>query len=329
MSDAITGYHSRVSAAARGRHEELADLCRLAREAYFEASARGFYPAPGSEARTFDDATQASTWPGGPWPAGGPSASLHKVGLMLSNSSAGRLGEMGVLLTAGEVFWGLPGNARGVLEPVARLFRIYTQPFLPITAVPPTAEAIKKMFATAHRELFDAAFSARKLAIAHRDLDPGDQARQDAVDSAEKNLARLISAYGPLYDSASTNLTSARHLQIEGVGRRSMTELIDDMTEWMWPDPTKRPRPLYKVFSGHAHASLDADGQLYENVVQDGRERVTRRLSEEFIDSSVAPAAVLFQRVFARLVGFYNWDEAPLHRFSERLAVVVPAFTYG
>lgn len=328
MNDAITGHHSRVSAVARGRHEELADLCRLARDAYFEASAMGFYPAPGSEARAFVDATQASTWPGGPWPGDGPSASLHKVGLMLSNSSAGRLGEVGALLVAGEVFWGLPGSARGVLEPVARLFRIYTQPFLPPTAAPPTPEAIKKMFATAHREVFDAGFSARKLAIAYRDLDPADQVRQDAVDRADDQLTRLTSAYRPLYDPASTNLTSAGRLQVEGVGHRSMTELIDDVAERMWPDPTKRPRPLYKVFSGHAHASLDADDQLYENVIQDGREHLTRRLPEGFIDSSVGVAAVMFQEVFARLVGVYGWDEAPLHRFSERLAVVVPTFTY-
>jgi len=37
----------------------------------------------------------------------------------------------------------------------------------------------------------------------------------------------------------------------------------------------------------------------------------------------------MFQGVFARLIGLYDWDEAPLHRFSERLAVVVPTSTYG
>lgn len=329
MNDEIPGFHPHVSAAARGRHGELAELCRLARNAYFKASATGFYPAPRSEAHTFDYATQAPTWPGGPWPAGGPTASLHKVGLMLSNAAAGRIGEMGALLAAGEVFWGLPGNARGVLELVARLFRIHTQPFLPFNGAQPTPEVIKKMFATAHREIFDAAFSSRKLVISYRDLDPGDQARQDTVDRADANLTRLTSAYGPLYDQASTNLISAHRLEIGGVGHRSMTELIDDMTEWMWPDPTARPRPLYKVFSGHAHGSLDADAQLYRNVVQDGQERLTRQLPEEFIESSVATAAVMFQGVFARLTGFYNWEEAALHEFSERLAVVVPSFTYG
>lgn len=305
----------------------MADLCRLGRDAYFEASAAGFYPAPGSEARVLEDATQATTWPGGPWPSNGPTASLHMVGLMLSNSAAGRVGELGALLDAGEVFWGLPGNARGVLEMTARLFRIHTQPFLPFGTAP-TPGAIKTMFATAHRELFEAAHSAQKLAATYRDLDPSDKTRQDAVDRADANLARLVGAYGPLYDPASTNF-SANRLRIEGVGHKSMTELIDDMSAWMWPDPTTRPRPLYKVFSGHAHGSLDADAQLYERQVQDGQERFRRRMPDEFIDNSVATALVLFQGVFARLTGLYGWEEEPLHRVSERLDVVVPAFTYG
>jgi hypothetical protein len=249
------------------------------------------------------------------------------VGLMLSNSAAGRVGELGALLDSGEVFWGLPGNARGVLELTARLFRIYAQPFLPFDTAP-TPEAIKTMFAAAHREMFEAAHSAKKLAAAYRDLDPSDQARQDAVDRADANLTHLVDAYDPLYDPASTNF-SANRLSVAGVGHKSMTELIDDMSAWMWPDPTTRPRPLYKVFSGHAHGSLDADVQLYERQLKDGQERFTRRMPDEFIDNNVATALGMFQLVFARLVGIYGWEEEPLHRFSERLDAVVPAFSYG
>lgn len=329
MSEETGGYYSRVPAAERVKHEEMADLCRLGRDAYFEASAAGFYAAEGTLARAFDDSTQDATWPGGPWPPNGPTASLHMVGLMLSNSAAGRVGELGALLDAGEVFWSLPGNARGVLELSARLFRIYSQPFLPFKGVAPPPTAVKSMYAAAHREIFEAAFSAQKLATLYRDLDTGDTARHDAVNRADAELARLVGAYGPLYDPVSTDMTRPRRLKLEGVGDVTMTDLIDSMTEWVWADPTKRPRPLYKAFSGHAHASLDADGQLYERVVENGQERFTRRIPTEFVDNSVVTALAMFQLAFARLTGFYGWNEDPLHRFSERLAALFPTtFTY-
>jgi hypothetical protein len=308
----------------------MANLCRLGRDSYFRASSRGFAPHIGSEARVREDATTNPAWPGGPWPADGPASSLHMVGLVLGNAAAGRIGEFGALLDAGDVFWGLPGQARGAIEVTARLFGIYLQPLLPHAGTEVPLAAVKTMYAAAHLELLDAAFSRLKLATAYAELDPADSSRVAEVASAETQLARLQGAYAPWYDQATTDVSTARRLRFEGVRAATMTSTIDAMAAWIWPDPEKRPRPIYRVFSGYAHTSLDADLSLYARTTADGREAFIRRIPDGFVDNSIATALIFFQRILARLVGYYGWDETPLHEFSEELADVFPrTFSYG
>jgi hypothetical protein len=242
---------------------------------------------------------------------------------MLMNSAAGRLGELGALLEAGEVFWSPPMHARGVMEVCARLFRIYIRPYLPYAnSVSP--EAIKAMFAAAHREVIESAFAAKKLADAYRALDPGDADRSAELSHAEGEIARLIAAYSPHYDAAASDFSSMSKLKLEGIGSATLTELVDDMAEWIWPNPTERPKPLYRVFSSHAHASLDADIRLYNIKEADGQRVLTRNLPEGFVDSTVATALAMFHRIFARVVGFYGWDVDILNGFGDRIATTFP-----
>lgn len=241
---------------------------------------------------------------------------------MLTNSAAGRLGEFAALLDAGEVFWSPLMHARGVMEVCARLFRIYTQPFLLHDIVPPGA--IKAMYATAHREVIHAAFSALTLAQAYVALNPNDVDRQVDRDHAEAELTRLVDAYSPHYDAATSDYSTMRKLRLENVGEATLTGLVDAVAEWIWPDPTQRPKPLYKVFSGHAHTSLDADMRLYSMEDVAGARILTRNIPEGFVDNSVLTSLALFQRTFARLVGFYGWDEKLLVEFSDRVKDAFP-----
>jgi hypothetical protein len=321
--DAKSGYWVGVSDEQMLEFTVWADLCRRGRNAYFRANGVGFDANPGTEAEYCAHAVTKADWPGGPWPVPGSANTLHQVGLMLMNSAAGRLGELAALLDAGEVFWSPPMHARGVMEVCARLFRIYTQPYLPHTrAVPP--EAIKAMYAAAHREVIEAAFSARNLAEAYLALDPSDERRVNDFAHAEAEIARLVGAYSPLYDGTRSDFSTMRKLKLEDVGEVTLTGLVDALAEWIWPEPTERPKPLYKAFSGHAHASLDADIQLYRIEDSAGRRSLTRRLPEGFIDNSVLTAIAMFHRAFGRIVGFYGWDDNILNEFGDRVAVVFP-----
>ena len=323
--DRPTGYFTGVSDEHRAVFGTWADLCRLGRDAYFRANVGGFDANPGTEAAFCKAATLAATWPGGPWPAGGPAESLHQVGLMLGNSAAGRLGELGPLLDAGEVFWSLPGHARGVMEVWARLFRIYTMPFLPqVAGDVPSPGVIKSMFAAAHREIISATFSAKKLADATLAQDPTDTDRQADAAHVDSELARVVGAYVPHYDPGTTNTSSSRKLALEGVGEMTTTALVDAVAAWIWPDPTNRPPPLYKVFSGHAHSSLDADVQLYRIDDASGRRVLTRELPKNFIENNLLTALAVFLRSFARLVEFYGWNKDPLNEFTNRIAELFP-----
>ena len=317
------GYFTTVSDEHRRQFAAWADVCRHGRDAYFRSNAAGFDANPGSEAETCKRASLANTWPGGAWPDPGPGDMLHQVGLMLANSAAGRLGELGALLDQGEVFWSLPMHARGVMEICARLFRIYMQPFL-ASAGTPSDEEMKVMYATAHFEIISSAFSAKKVAEAFLALDPGDADREAQLAHVDAEIDRLVAAYGPHYDPALTKTDRASTLMLGGVVAANMTDLVDSFAAWTWPDPKVRPRPLYRVFSGHGHTSLDADMELYRVEDVDGRRVMTRLLDDGFVETFVLTALAMFHRTFARIVGFYGWDETTLDGFAEHIAAEFP-----
>lgn len=326
------GYHAEMSEALATRLAELAELCRLGRHNFHVASGvDGFRPIPGTESEVADQATLQADWPYGPWPGDGPALQMHQVGLMVSNSAAGRLGELAALLEAGEVMFSLPTHSRGVMEQCARLFRIYTQPYLPhIGTYPMPPAATKAMFAAAHLEMFDGVFSALKLAQLYLDADPTDADRQAEVTHVTAELNRMQGAFTPLYDAATTDLTNPNKLKIEGAELQKMTPLVNEIAEWIWPDPAKRPKSMYKDFSGHAHGSLDADIELWEIVDSDSRRDLIRKLPRDFVETNVLTALALFHRAFARLVGFYGWDEEPLNEFGDSIVAAFPGrFTYN
>lgn len=314
------------------RLAELAQLCRLGRDRFHVASTvGGFRPTPGTESGVCEQAPLKADWPGGPWPANGPTAPLHQVTLMIACSAAGRLGELGALLDAREVLYLLPMHSRGVVEQCARLFRVFSQPFLPYQGrkpMPPVA--IKMMFAAVHREMFEGVFSALSLAQLYLKADPSDQNRQVEVAHIEGELARMQRAFAPLYDTATTNLTSdLRRLEVGGVQHQSLTSLVEGIADWIWPDPRMRPSPIYKDFSRHAHGSLDADIQLWAIVDSPTGRDLTRSILPDFVDSNILVAAALFHRTFQRLVGFYGWDERPLNEYSDAIVAAFPTrFTY-
>jgi hypothetical protein len=236
------------------------------------------------------------------------------------------------LLQQGEIVYSAPLLACGVLENCARLFAIYVRPLLGVdpSAAPPTSDDWKRVYAAAYLEVLGSAFSAVQLADATAELDPSNADFVQAQQHAQAELARLQGAFGPLFDPATTDVTSKGRLAMEGQRPTTMTALLNEIAEWMWPDPANRPAPLYKVLSGYAHSSLDAQIALYEMDDSTGTRQVKRSVPLAHIDYNVAVAAIVFQRMFARLVGFYAWDEAPLHAYSEHLAQVFPEqFTYG
>jgi hypothetical protein len=320
----------------RGFSDELqthlsiwATLCRHGRESLFVANNGGFDANAGTEAARWQALTRRHTWPGGAWPAGGPAEALHQVGLMLSNSAGGRLGEIGALLDEGEVAWSLATHTRGVLELCGGLFRVYMRPFVPFASGGAPPEAALEMYASAHLLIIDGAFTAQTLARSYLALDPTDPDRRGAARHADAEVARITSAYSQHYDPGTTNV-SKRNLKLGGVALDSMTCTLDDLAAWMWPDPTVRPQPLYRLYSGHAHSSLDADLQLYDIADLADRRELKRTVTKDFIAINVQAATLIFQRIFARLVGYYGWDEGPLHDYSEHLAEVFPEqFTYG
>lgn len=314
------------------RLAELARLSRLARDRFHVASgAAGFRPTPGTESEVYEQAALKSDWPGGPWPVNGPTAPLHQVALMISCAAAGRLGELGALLDTGEVMYSLPMHSRGVMEQCARLFRVFWQPFLPHQgSIPMPPSAIKAMFAAVHREMFEGVCSALKLAELYLKADPSDQGRRDEVTYISGELTRMRRAFEPLYDPATTNLTSdPRLLKVGGVKHQSLTSLVDEIAAWIWPDPRMRPRPIYKDFSRGAHGSLDADIELWAIVDSPTRRDLARRITTDFVDSNVLMAVALFHLTFQRLVGFYGWDEKPLNEYGDAIVAAFPTrFTY-
>ncbi|MFN3256984.1 MAG: hypothetical protein ACE37B_14955 [Ilumatobacter sp.] len=329
------GYEARLSNDLTEFLAACAELCRLGRDSYFEANKAGFNAHPETEAQFAQAATELETWPGGAWPASGPAETLHQVGLMLANSAGGRLGEMGSILESGEVAWSLPTHSRGVLEVCSNIFRIYVQPFVGHFGTVLVGEAISnelllQMYASAHLLILDSAFNGKALAASYLDLDPSDPQRQADLLRAESEVARITGAYVQHHDSATSDVSSPRRLRLSGTSLGTTTALVDQLAEWMWPDPSQRPKSLYKVLSGHAHTSLDSDLQLYKIDDEPGRREMTRFVTRDFIANSVFVPVVVFQGVFARLVGYYGWSEEPLHAFSERIAEVFPAhFRYG
>lgn len=178
--------------------------------------------------------------------------------------------------------------------------------------------------------MVESAFTARVLYQTHLDLDPSDAARQAALRHTDSELARIAGAYGQHYDPATTDTSSKKRLALGGHRLDSMTDVLDDLAAWMWPDPRIRPQPIYRTFSGHAHTSLDADITLYNIEDAPARRSMTRRVDRDFITVNVAAANIVFQRTFSRLSGYYGWDEGPLHTFSVEVARSFPQhFTYG
>lgn len=308
-----------------------AGLCRLGRECFFTSRNGGFFAHPGSPAAYWQARSEQSDWPGGPWPANGPTEPLHQVGLMLSQSAAGRLGEMSALLAELEVAWSLATHTRGVLEVCANLFRIYARSAATdVGQAAPLPAAGLRLYANAHLLIIDSAFSARTMAEQFLALDPTDVERRSDLQHATAELERVTTAYGQHYDADTTNVSSKQRLRLGGFALDTMTNTIDDLAAWMWPDPEVRPRPLYRVLSGHAHTSLVADLQMYDVVDSPAGRRLTRVVDRDFITLNVGAATVVFQRIFAALVGFYGWNETPLHEYSERLAATFPSFfKYG
>lgn len=307
-----------------------ARLCRLGRDALFTSHEAGFDANAGTEAAESQRRCTDAAWPGGAWPSSGPGDALHQVGLMLSNSAGGRLGELAALLDSGEIAWSLATHVRGVLEVCGDLFRIYTRPYVPHVGNAIPDEAVLEMFANAHLLIVQSAFTARTLCQTYLDLDPSDAARQAALRHADSELARIAGAYGQHYDPTTTDTSSRNRLALGGHRLDAMTTVLDHLAAWMWPDPRIRPRPIYRTFSGHAHTSLDADSTLYDIEDSPTRRSLTRRVERDFIIANVAAANIVFQRTFSRLTGYYGWDEGPLHAFSEELARSFPQhFAYG
>jgi len=318
-----------LSETARIRLNELADLCEVGRETFAQSSNEGFTPREGAESMRLEAATEGPDWPGGAWPRGA-AAAIHQVGLMIALQAAGHLGEMGALLRPGEVMWSLPLLSRGVAESCSRLFAIHVRPLLGLApeSVPP--DAMKQVFGAAYLEVLSAGFSARRLASETLALDADNSSAQEQLAHAERELSRLQGAYGDLFDPSTTDVSTANRLVLEGRRRATMTDLLNDLAVWMWPDSTKRPPPLYRVLSGLAHGSLDAQIALF-NVedTPEGRQ-LTRAIPVEHVEYLVLVSGLLFQRTFARLAGFYGWSDDPLDRYSELLAETFPErFIYG
>lgn len=329
-AEAGSAYWMKLSREGRERFLELADLCVLGRETFYEATAGGFLVTPGSEAADLSTAVSRPDWPGGPWPTGADSL-LHQVGLMISLSASGHLGEMSGLLRGAEVVYSLPVLSRAVVENCARLFRIYQLPYVLMTpGGAATPAAMKQTFAAADLEILTAAFAARTLAAETLKLDPGDADLARRLRHAEDELTRLQGAYGPLFNPATSDVTSKKTLRLEGLRPYVMTELVDDLIAWLWPDASTRPSPQYRVLSGLAHSSLDAQLALFNVDDSTGTRHLLRSIPLGHVEYLVLVAALVYQRLFARLTGFYDWPVAPLDRFSEGLATTFPGkFTYG
>lgn len=324
-------YDLDVPEQVQARLNELAELVSHGRDAYFDASAAGFRPQVGSEARVMQDAAQMATWPSAPW-SESATVPMHEVALLITLSAAGHLGEMSALLEHGEVVYSAPLLARGVAENCARLFAIFTRPLRHVdpSVGPPTLADWKRVYAAAYLEILDSGFAAVRLADETLGLDPSNQDLVDAAHHARTELDRLRNAFGSLFDPASTDVSTRGRLKLEGVVKATMTELLNDFAEWMWPDLTNRPAPLYRVLSGYAHSSLDAQRALYEVDDSTGTRHLKRSVPLPHVEYNVAVAAIVFQRMFARLTGFYNWPEEPLHAYSEHLARALPGtFSYG
>ena len=324
------GYWASLSDQSFDRLAEMADLCVLARDSFHEASQTGFLGHRGSEAGSLETAALQDDWPGGPWslPA---TAMLHQVGLVVSLSAAGHLGEMAGLLRTGEVAYSLPLLSRAVAENSARLFAIYVRPFVRGSSPRHVApQVLKEMFAAAYVEVLADGFIGRTLAERILALDPQNPRSQEQQQEAIKELNRLREAYVPLFDASTTNASSRGGLVLEGTRASTMTDLLDEVVAWMWPDATKRPAPVYRVLCGWAHSSLSAQLGLYSLSDSRGARRLTRSVPLEHIEYLVFIGALLFQRSFARLTGFYGWAEEPLDRYSDQIAAVFPhQFTYG
>ena len=329
------GYEVRLSNDLHNFLVACAELCRLGRETYFATNVVGFDAHPGTEAHVAQTATTSETWPGGAWPSSGPAEALHQVGLMLANSAGGRLGEMASMLESGDVAWSLPTHSRGVLEVCSNLFRVYVQPFLGHFGTDSAGQAgpdgaLLRMYANAHLLILDSAFNGKTLATTYLELDSSDPDRQADLLTAESEVARITGAYVQHHDPASSDVSNRGRLKLSGASLGTTTALVDCLAEWMWPDPRQRPKSLYKVLSGHAHTSLDSDLQLYMMDDEPGRRQMTRFVTRDFIATNVFVPVVVFQRMFARLVGFYGWDQGPLHTYSGRIAEMFPAqFRYG
>ena len=324
-----TAYWTEFGADVRSRYAELADLCTLGREMLFEGSQIGFIARSGTEAAGFEAAVVRQDWPGGPWPQGA-SAPIHQVGLMIALQAGGHLGEMATLLRSGEVVWSLPLLARAVAENCARLYAIYLRPLLGCRPNDVTLAAMKQVFAAAYLELFTSGFSAVTFATETLGLDPTNGEAREQHDHAMAELQRRQNAFGVLFDPVSTDVSSKRALRLEGLRPPTMTVLLDEMTAWLWPDPSTRPPPQYRKLSGLAHASIDTQMTLFKIEDSPQGRRLTRSISVEHIDYLVLIAGLLFQRALARVTGFYGWPEDPLHRYSDELARVFPGtFIYG
>lgn len=322
-------YWTAFSETARIRLNELADLCEVGRETFAQSSNEGFTAREGAESMRFEAAATGPDWPGGAWSTGAATP-IHQVGLMIALQAAGHLGEMAPLLRPGEVIWSLPLLSRGVAESCSRLFAIYVRPVLSEAPGSVSPEAMKQVFAAAYLEVLSAGFSARRLASETLDLDAANVGAQEQLVHAESELSRLQGAYGALFDPSTTDVSTANRLALEGRRIATMTDLLNDLAAWMWPDSTRRPPPLYRVLSGLAHGSLDAQIALFN--VEDTAEgrQLTRSIPVEHVEYLVLVGGLLFQRTFARLAGFYDWSEGPLNRYSELLAETFPdRFTYG
>lgn len=316
------GYNLQIPIKEQQRLDELAEVALSGREMFHGAFEPGFFGHAGSEAEWISRSALGSDWPGGSWSKDEVDP-FHLVGLMISQSAAGQLGELAALLRAGEVSYSAVLVGRGVIESCARLFRLYWRPFIGVDSnVGPTVAVCKSAFAAAYLEVMDAAFNAENLATKRSRSNPDSQVLTDQVESAAAERLRLTEAYGPLFERKDT--TSRKRLMLDNFKISSMTDAVEEMIAEMWADSEAMPLAVYTVLSGYAHSSLDSQIHLFVNQESDGVATFTRTVPIEHIEYSVAICAVVFQQIFERLVTFYGLPSDEPRIYRQMLANAFP-----
>jgi len=291
--------------------------------AYKKGAHEGFLPRPGTEAERLTATAIADPgWPGAHWTRDA-AAPLHQVCLIIANAAVGHLRDLELLVRDDLDRQSIPLVARGVVENCARLFQILVGPFLGGDV---GVNQVRQCFAIAYRDVIESAM--RECELQERAFKRGATTEQN-VESARSELGRVKQAFGQLFSSDSTDVRTLKKLKVDGVESETMTSVIERLSSWMWPDDGRQPPPVYNAMSRHAHASLSAESELYAITDTPDRRKLVRVVPTHHLKLQVELACIIFYQMFARLVGFYGWDDAPLTAYGERLSSASASFQLG